>query len=34
VQQQAEGIGSEAVTAQAVRGETILEFFNAVPRLG
>src|SRR5258707_808493 len=30
VQQQAESIGSEAVTAQAVRGKTILEFFNAV----
>src|SRR5438132_1539411 len=30
VEQQAERIGSEAVTAQAVRGKTILEFFNAV----
>ena len=30
VQQQAESIGSEAVTTQAVRGKTILEFFNAV----
>ena len=30
MQQQAENIGSEAVTAQAVRGKTILEFFNAV----
>src|SRR5882724_11208804 len=30
VQQQAENIGSKAVTAQAVSGKTILEFFNAV----
>jgi hypothetical protein len=30
VQLQAEDIGSEAVAAQAVRGKTILEFFNAV----
>jgi hypothetical protein len=30
VQQQAEGVGSEAVAAQAVSGKTILEFFNAV----
>jgi hypothetical protein len=30
VQQQAEDIGSEAVTAQAVSGKTILEFFNTV----
>jgi len=30
VEQQAERIGSEAVTAQAVRGKTVLEFFNAV----
>src|SRR5258708_27464704 len=30
VQQQAEHVGAEAVAAQAVRGKTILEFFDAI----
>src|SRR5215470_16825701 len=30
MQQQAEGVGQKAVTAQAVGAETVLEFFNAV----
>ena len=30
MEQQPENIGSKAVAAQAVSGETILEFFNAV----
>jgi hypothetical protein len=30
VQQQAEGIGSEAVAAQTISDKTILEFLNAI----
>src|SRR5215472_5796015 len=30
MQQEAEGVGQKAVTAQAVGSETVLEFFNAV----